>query len=64
MFYFAEQIDEILTWPPGRAERLARRGKLPHVVLPDGAIRFEWSDIAPLVRRVPVRQSEDREVAR
>jgi len=33
---YPEDLDERLNWPLGRAERLARRGKLPHLVLPDG----------------------------
>jgi hypothetical protein len=45
-------IDRRLSWPIGRAERLARRGKLPHLVLPDGAIRFRWEQIEPLIRVV------------
>ncbi|KAA1261145.1 hypothetical protein LF1_36890 [Rubripirellula obstinata] len=45
-------VDRRLAWPLGRAERLARRGKLPHLVLPDGSIRFRWRDIAKLVQTV------------
>ena len=53
MFLYGEEVDQRLNWPLGRAERLARRGKLPHLVLPDGSIRFEWSPIEALIRRVP-----------
>lgn len=52
MFLYGEEIDKRLTWPLGRAERLARRGRLPHVVLPDGSIRFRWDQIEPLIRVV------------
>ncbi len=52
-FLRPEEIDARLNWALGRAERLARRGKLPHVVLPDGSIRFEWESIEALLRRVP-----------
>lgn len=52
MFLYGEQIDKRITWPLGRAEQLARRGKLPHVVLPDGSIRFLWDSIEPLIRVV------------
>ena len=48
-----EEIDARLNWALGRAERLARRGKLPHVVLPDGSIRFEWESIETLLQRMP-----------
>jgi len=61
MFLYGEEIDKRLTWPLGRAERLARRGKLPHVVLPDGSIRFRWDQIKPLIRVVDpsVRDQEE-----
>lgn len=49
----SDDIDLRLGWPPGRAERLARKGRLPHYVLPDGAIRLRWGDIESLVRFVP-----------
>ena len=52
------EIDKRLRWPLGRAERLARRGKLPHVVLPDGAIRFRWRSVRCLLI------ARDREVSR
>ncbi len=44
-FLLPEEIDKILRWRPGKAERLARRGVLPCVRLPNGEIRFIWSDI-------------------
>ncbi len=53
MFLYPEEIDKRLNWPLGRAERLARRRKLPHVRLPDGSIRFEWEAIEALLERVP-----------
>ncbi len=58
---YGEQIDKRLNWSLGRAEKLARRGNLPHVVLPDGAIRFEWDSIEPLVRRVDSTSTTERE---
>jgi len=54
-----EEIDQRLNWPPGRAERLARRKKLPHVVLPDGAIRFEWEQIEPTLTRVAAQEASN-----
>jgi hypothetical protein len=47
-----------------QAERLARRSKLPHFLLPDGAIRFDWAEIEPLVKRVPARGPQGQEVDR
>jgi hypothetical protein len=53
MFLFAEDVDSRLGWKPGRAEQLARQRRLPHVILPDGSIRFNWDEIEPLIVRVP-----------
>jgi hypothetical protein len=53
MFLFAEDVDKRLGWKPGRAERLARQRRLPHIILPDGSIRFDWNEIEPLIVRVP-----------
>ena len=55
---FPEEIDARLNWPAGTAARLARRGKLPHYVLPDGAIRFRLDEIIPLVTCVPRAAAE------
>ena len=49
---YPEDVDKRLNWPLGRAGRLARRGRLPHVVLPDGAIRFSWSEVRQLIQHV------------
>jgi hypothetical protein len=43
------EVDRRLAWPVGHAKRLAKRGTLPHLVLPDGSIRFRWDDIKPLI---------------
>jgi hypothetical protein len=53
MFVLAHELDQRLGWKAGTAERLARQRRLPHVILPDGSIRFEWSNIEPLLVRVP-----------
>lgn len=58
-FLLPEEIDQRLNWPAGKAERLARRKKLPHVVLPDGSIRFEWEQIEPTLKRVPAKGATD-----
>lgn len=47
------EVDRWLAWPLGRSERLAKRGKLPHVVLPDGAVRFRRSDVAKMPKPRP-----------
>lgn len=61
---YPEDVDARLNWPAGRTARLARRGKLPHYVLPDGSIRLSWGEIAPLVRRVVVAPQKPEEMAR
>ncbi len=55
MLLYPEDIDRRLNWPLGRAERLARRRRLPHVRLPDGSIRFEWDPIERLLDYVPAK---------
>ncbi len=52
-FWYPEEVDQRLSWPLGRAERLARQRRLPCVLLPDGSIRFKWKEIEPLVLAVP-----------
>jgi hypothetical protein len=51
MLIYPEEVDRRLNWPLGKAERLARNRKLPHYVLPDGSIRFRWSEIEALVKQ-------------
>ena len=53
MFIFGDEVDRKMVWKPGRAERLARQRRLPHVLLPDGSIRFDWNELEPLIVRVP-----------
>ena len=59
MYLYPEEIDKRLNWPLGRAERLARRRRLPHVLLPDGSIRFEWGQIKRLLLRVPTHSDQE-----
>lgn len=49
MLIHGHDIDRLLNWPSGRAERLARRNKLPHYKLPDGEIRFKRDEIFSLI---------------
>jgi hypothetical protein len=53
-----EEIDRRLSWPPGRAARLAKQRRLPHILLPDGAVRFEWPVIERLLVKVPAPVEE------
>ena len=43
------EVDRLLRYPRGRSLRLARSGKLPHVVLPDGEVRFIEHEIEGLL---------------
>ena len=53
MFLYPDDLDKRLSWKLGKAERLAKQRRLPHLLLPDGSIRFDWSEIEPLIVRVP-----------
>ncbi len=59
---YPDDIDSRLNWPPGRTSRLARAGKLPHFILPDGSIRLNWDEIAPLVRHVSAAPEREKGV--
>ena len=63
MLLLGIEIDKRLSWPLGRSERLAKRQRLPHVVLPDGSVRFDWQAIEATLRQVPVATSAEREAA-
>jgi hypothetical protein len=54
-FLYPEDVDRRLSWPPGTAQRMARQRRLPHTVLPDGSVRFEWAEVEALLRHVPAR---------
>lgn len=54
------EMDRLLAWPEGRAERLSRRGMLPHIVLPDGSIRFDRDAVPLLLRQVPAATPQAR----
>ena len=44
-----KELDRILRYPLGRSQRLARKGELPHIVLPAGQIRFTSGDIESIL---------------
>ena len=54
------QVDRLLRYRNGQSEDLARRGLLPHIVLPDGEIRFDQEQIEQLLNagRRPLRPRE------
>lgn len=49
MLMTERKLDKKLRWPLGRAVRLVKEGRLPHILLPDGSIRFIWADIERLI---------------
>jgi predicted site-specific integrase-resolvase len=53
-------VDRLLCYPFGKAVKLARQGKLPHIVLPDGQIRFDQQEIEQLIERCRKGTSDDR----
>lgn len=44
------ESDMLLRYPRGRSARLARKGLIPHVVLPDGEIRFQPAVVEKFLR--------------
>jgi predicted site-specific integrase-resolvase len=47
------QVDAILQYPSGRSARLARAGKMPCVLLPDGEIRIPEEAVERIVNGEP-----------
>lgn len=43
------EVDRLLRYPRGRSMKLARSGKLPHIKLPDGEVRFDQAEIDRLL---------------
>jgi hypothetical protein len=44
-----DEVDFLFRYPTGRALRLAKARKMPHIILPDGEIRFEEEQIRRLL---------------
>lgn len=51
------EVDLILRYPAGRTLRLARAGRLAHLLLPDGQVRFRETDIQQLLEPRPAEGS-------
>lgn len=45
----SRDVDRLLRYSSGKAVRLAKAGRLPHIVLPDGAIRFREMDLRSIL---------------
>ena len=46
----AHEAGRLLDMPPARVTRLAKRGELPSVVLPDGEYRYLASDLEKWIK--------------
>jgi len=57
------EVDRLLRYPRGRSLRLARSGKLPHLVLPDGEVRFFQHEIEEFLKAAREPSREPAEVA-
>jgi len=58
------ETDDLLRFARGRSELLARKGRLPHITLPDGTIRFRRDEIDQLIGGgLPAVQQNESEVA-
>jgi hypothetical protein len=39
------EVDLLFRYPAGRSLKLAKAGRIPHIVLPDGEVRFDEAEI-------------------
>jgi predicted site-specific integrase-resolvase len=49
----SREVDRLFRYSSGKAVRLAKAGRLPHIILPDGSIRFREKDIEGLLTGCP-----------
>jgi predicted site-specific integrase-resolvase len=54
------EVSLLLRWQERRLLRLAKAGRIPHIVLPDGEIRFEKAEIDRLVEQGRRKVADDR----
>lgn len=52
------EVDIILRYPRGRSQKLAKRGLIPHVLLPDGEIRFDRQTLSRWLTERSSQQTE------
>jgi len=50
------EVDLLFRYPAGRSTRLARAGRIPYVLLPDGQIRFNESEIKQILKSKQSRE--------
>ena len=44
------EVNLLFRYPIGRATKLAKAGLIPHLILPDGEIRFDEAEIEALLK--------------
>lgn len=49
MLLMPHEVDDLFRYPSGKSERLAKRGQIPCIRLPDGSIRFDRAQIEKLL---------------
>jgi len=54
----ASDVEEMFSWTPGKAQRMARKNLLPFVRLPGGEIRFERAAIMASIQRSETKLSD------
>jgi predicted site-specific integrase-resolvase len=54
-----QEVDRILRYPRGRASRLAREGKIPCIILPDGELRFDETEINRLLTNTSIKSFQN-----
>lgn len=53
-----QEVDLLFRYPFGRALRLAKAKQIPHIKLPDGAVRFDRDEIEKLLKEGEVTQTK------
>lgn len=53
------QVDLMLGYPSGRTKRLALKGKIPYITLPDGSMRFDEQVIEELIHPEKPKYAND-----
>jgi predicted site-specific integrase-resolvase len=54
------EVGLMLRYPELSIIRLAKKGQIPHIILPGGEIRFEKSEIERLIEQGRRRVADDR----
>jgi len=44
------EVDLLFRYPAGRSLKLAKAGRIPHIILPDGEVRFDEAEIESLLQ--------------